>query len=267
MPVFYVQGKPLSFNGCKAILGAPSETCEQTCDNSGRDIELVEATDLVPFIRAETAYKEGDSVMYADASMIEQHLAWALTEFTQRTGILQRKAKMPIQAGVRDYYIEPPPGEEIYRVASVCVNGICLGSNRRQECCSMGQCRSARGGFVFQPQDKIVLDEAVCNECGFIEVQYETFVSNTSCTIDKLLVTRYQRAIVAGAAAGIRKMAGFGWSLPAKGLDLEREFKIAMDRAKIDEATGYSNGRQMINNWGQGGDYCLDDMQARRIYS
>lgn len=265
MAVFYIQGKPLSFNGCKAVLGPPSNTCEQTCDNTGRDIELVPIADLVPYVKAETAYKEGSAILYADSSVIEQHLAWALTEFTKRTGILQRKAKMPIQSGLRDYYIEPPAGEDIYRVSSVCVDGHCIGSHRREPCCSSGACRSNRGGFVFHPQDKIVLDEARCNECGFIEVQYDTFVSNTACTIDKLLVTRFQRAIVAGAAGGIRKMAGFGWSLPAKGLDLEREFKIAIAQAQIDEAKGHTNGPHFFDAWGDSG-CALDRFYGRFGY-
>lgn len=250
MAVFYVQGKELSFNGCKAVLGTPSPCCAQTCDNSGRDIELVPISDLVPYIKAETAYKEGASTMFADVEVLETHLAWALKEFTQRSGILQRKVKIPIQAGLRDYYIEPPPGEEIYRVYSVCVDGHCLQSHQREQCCSGGNCRSERGGFVFHPQNKIVLDEARCNECGFIEVQYDTFTSSNACTIDKILVTRHDRALIAGAAAGIRKMAGFGWSLPAKGLDLDREFKLAIQRAQIDEAVGYTNSRQMVGGWG-----------------
>lgn len=251
MAVFYVQGKELSFNGCKAVLGTPSECCEQTCDNSGRDIELVEISTLAPYVRAETAYKEDASYLFADQATIEQHLAWTLTDFTQKSGILRRKAKISIQSGLRDYYIEPPAGEKIYRVRSACVNGACMDSHSSEPCCTSGQCRSNRGGFVFHPQDKIVLDEAVCRECGFIEVQYESFVSSTACTVDKMIIDRYQRAIVAGAAGGIRKMAGLPWSLPAKGLDLEREFKLAIDRAKIEEAIGYANNTQMVNGWGQ----------------
>lgn len=249
MAIFYVQGKPLTFNGCTAVLGTPTPACDRTCDNTGRDIELVPASDLLAYIKPETAFKEGDSILYAETTTIEQHLAWILTEFTQKTGILQRKSRIDIQAGVRDYYITPPPGEDIHRVYSVCVKGVCMDSQRREACCRAGSCGHQRGGFVFHPQDKIVLDEATCKECGVIEVQYETFVSNTACTIDKILMTRYQRALVAGAAGSIRKMAGFGWSLPAKGLDLEREFKLAMDRAKIDETIGYTGGMQFVNNW------------------
>ncbi|MGL4996903.1 MAG: hypothetical protein ACRC6G_12100, partial [Deefgea sp.] len=246
-----LDGKSLTFNGCTAIVGKANDNlCVATCDNSGRDIELVNIADLIPYVRAETAYKDGDTVAYADAGAIEQHIAWTLTDFTKQTGILSRRAVIDIQAGVRDYYITPPQGETVYRVSSVCVNGHCLTGYRGSECCTTGKCRSSRGGFVFEPLDKIVLDEATCKDCGKIEVQYTTHASNTACTIDKLVIERFQEAIVMGAGARLRKMAGFGWSLPAKGLDMHRDYKMAIDQYKLDDAEGHMNGNHQMNTYG-----------------
>jgi hypothetical protein len=246
-----LDGKTLTFNGCRAVIGTPQDAaCGNTCDNSGRDIELVNIADLIPYVRAETAFKDKDTVAYADTGMIEQHLAWTLTDFTRQTGILSRRSVIDIQAGVRDYYITPPQGETVYRVTSVCVNGICLTGYRGAPCCTSGQCRSSRGGFVFEPLDKIVLDDATCRDCGKIEIQYTTHTSNNACTVDKLVVERFQEAIVMGAGARLRKMAGFGWSLPAKGLDMHRDYKMAIDQYKLDDAEGHANGKHQMDTYG-----------------
>jgi hypothetical protein len=244
-------GKPLSFNGCTAIVGdVPENECCVTCDNTGRDIELVEIGDLIPFVRAETAYKDNDNIAYADAAIIEQHIAWTLIDFTKQTGILVRRAVMDIQAGVRDYYIAPPAGETVYRVTSVCVNGECLTGYRSEQCCNTGNCRSERGGFVFYPLDKIVLDDATCKDCGKIEIEYITHTSNNACTMDKVLMERFQEALTMGAGGRVRKMAGFGWSLPAKGLDMMREYKQAIDQYKLDDTEGHINGGGRMTTWG-----------------
>lgn len=246
-----LDGKTLTFNGCKAIVGsAPENECCNTCDNTGRDIEMVAIADLIPFVRAETAYMKNDEVMYADAATIEQHLAWTLTDFTKQTGILSRKLTIDIQAGVRDYYITPPEGETVYRVTSVCVNGDCLQGFRGEPCCSSSHCTSSRGGFVFEPMDKIVLDEATCKDCGKIEIQYISHASNTACTVDKLVIERNQEAIVMGAGGRIRKMAGLPWSLPAKGLDMLRDFKMAIDQYKLDDTEGHLNQRGSLITYG-----------------
>ena len=252
MTTYYtLDNRKLTFRGCMAIVeGMAEECCEaDTCDNSGRDIEIVTAAELIPYIRAETAYKDGETVAYADAGIIEQQLAFTLTDFTKRAGILERTMKMPIQAGVRDYYIKPPPGETISLVRSVCVAGVCLDGFQSGACCANNKCRPMRGGFVFEPQDKIVLDQATCNECGDIVVQYETFVSNTACTVDKIVIDRFQEAIVQGAAGRIRNMAGFAFTLPNKAASLKAEYDRAVNQAKIDATRGYLGRSPSVTNY------------------
>jgi hypothetical protein len=245
-----LDGKPLTFNGCRAIVGSTPEVCCETVDSAGRDIQIVPIADLIPFVRAETAYKDNDNTAFADGGMIEQHIAWTLTDFTKQTGILSRKAKIDITANTREYLITPPAGEEVYRVTSVCVNGYCLQGYQGEQCCSNGKCYNERGGFTFLPPNKIVLDDATCKACGKIEVQYITHASNSACTIDKLLIDRFQEALTYGAAGRIRKMAGYPWSIPAKGLDLLREYKMAIDQYKLDDAEGHLNGRHQMQVYG-----------------
>jgi hypothetical protein len=221
-----------------------------TCANTGRDIETVCLDDLIAEIESEVAYKEQDQFLTADSNAVAQKLALTLTDLS-KTGILKRRHVEPIQKGVRDYYIKPPAGETIHLVHSVCVAGRCLDQNRNGNCCESGKCRPAMGGFVFEPMDKIVLDEALCVECGNIEIVYSTFVSTDACDVDKVLIERYKETLIAGTAGRLRKMAAFPWSIPLLGADLLRTYEMGKQQAAIDVATSYMTGHSSFDagNW------------------
>jgi hypothetical protein len=220
-----------------------------TCANTGRDIEMVCLDDLIAEIATDVAYKELDQFLTADANAVAQKLALTLTELS-KTGVLKRRHVEPIQKGVRDYYIKPPVGETIHLVHTVCVAGRCLQQNRQGNCCETGKCRPDTGGYVFEPMDKIVLDEALCNECGNIEVVYSTFVSTDACDVDKVLIERYKETIINGTTGRLRKMGALPWSMPQLGADLMRQYEIGKNQAAIDVATSYMAGSSTYDKGG-----------------
>jgi hypothetical protein len=226
----------------------PGECCT-TCDNSGRDIEMVNLDDLIDVLAPETAYKDGDEYMTAPSEAIRLRLSDILTELTKASGVLLRRETICIQKGVRDYYITPVVGERIDVIHSVCVDGRCLDVRNNKLCCNNSGCRCGPpgNGFVFEPMDKIVLDKAICNECKNITVVYSSFVANDACTVDKMVIERYRRAIIAGTSGKLRKMGGVPWSIPALGQDLLREYEGLRTQASIDAGTGYVDLPNRIN--------------------
>lgn len=226
----------------------PGECCT-VCDNSGRDIETVSLDDMISIILPETAYKEGSDYKTAPDEAVRLRLSDILTELTKASGILKRQATIPVQAGVRDYYIPVPDGERIDVVHSVCVDGQCLEPRVGKSCCETSACRcgSEGRGFVFEPMDKIVLDKAFCNECKKITVVFSTFIANDACAIDKMVIERYRRAVIAGTAGKLRKMGGVPWSIPALGQDMLREYEGLRTQAAIDAGTGYVDLPNRIN--------------------
>lgn len=228
----------------------PGECCT-TCDNSGRDIEMVNLDDIIDVLAPETAYKEGDEYLTAPKEAIRLRLSDILTELTKASGILLRRETICVQQGVRDYYITPVVGERIDVIHSVCVDGLCMDPRNNNLCCNTVGCRcGAPGyGFVFEPMDKIVLDKAICNECKNITVVYSAFVANDACTVDKVIIERYRRAIIAGVSGKLRKMGGVPWSIPALGQDLLREYEGLRTQATIDAGTGYVDLPNRINTF------------------
>lgn len=226
----------------------PGECCT-VCDNSGRDIETVGLEDLVDIISPETAYKDGEEYKTAPNAAIRLRLSDILTELTKASGILRRKAVIPVQSGLRDYYIPVPEDERIDVVHSVCVDGLCLEPGNSKSCCEGFGCRCGQSGrgFLFEPMDKIVLDRAICNECKSITVIFSTFTANDACVIDKMIVERYRRAIISGTAGKLRKMGGVPWSIPALGQDMLREYEGLRTQAAIDAGTGYVDLPNRIN--------------------
>ncbi len=245
---FYANNEPIDLTTLQCGQVAPTP-CSTVCANTGRDIETVCVDDLIAEIGTEVSYKELDQYLTADPDAIAQKLALTLTELS-KSGILKRRHVEPIQAGVRDYYIKPLAGETIHLVQSVCVNGRCLEANHRGNCCESGKCKPRMGGFVFEPMDKIVLDEALCKECGNIEVVYTAYVSHDACDIDKVLIDRYKEIIIQGAAGRLRKMAALPWSMPQLGMDLMRSYEIGKTQAFIDAASGYLESRRSLDGGG-----------------
>jgi hypothetical protein len=223
--------------------------CCNVCDNTGRDIETVCLDDLVEEIRPYTAYSKNDVYMFAPDDAIRQQLGYVLQDFTKRSRVLKRRFRTKIQAGLRDYYVQVVEGEKIDMVESVCVAGICLQPNRNGNCCESKSCKSF-GGFVFEPQDKIVLDKQKCNTCGDIEVVYYSYVNDASCNVDRILLDRYKEDIINGTAGKLRKMAGFAWSIPALGQDLMKQYEAGRAQAAIEATQGFITGSSTFDNGG-----------------
>jgi hypothetical protein len=238
----------LTFNGCKAVIGkAPElEPCNKdcnTCDITKRDIELVEIAELIPYVVAETAYYENGEILYADKNIVEQQIAWTLTDFTKQTMILERVSTIKQVKGQSEYLIVPPMGETIHKVTSICIDGNCIDAIKNGTCLS----QSKNNRFSFYLPNKIKVFDCGCKD---IVVNYTTFSSNTACTIDKLIVDRYQEAITFGAAGRVRKMAGFPWSSPQKGLDLLREYQSTINQYKLEQAEMHINKSGTVNTFG-----------------
>lgn len=228
----------------------PGECCT-TCDNTGRDIEMVDLNDLIDVLAPESAYKDGDDYLTAPNEAIRLRLSDILTELTKATGILLRRETICVQQGVREYYVTPVVGEHIDVIHSVCVDGQCLDPRNNKLCCNGSGCRCGApgNGFVFEPMDKIVLDKAICNECKNITVVYSAFVANDACTVDRIVIERYRRAIIAGVSGKLRKMGGVPWSIPALGQDLLREYEGLRTQAAIDAGTGYIDLPNRMNTF------------------
>jgi len=245
----FTNGMEITDFSCTPAI-TPGDCCT-TCDNSGRDIEMVSVSDLADIISPETAYKDGEDYLTAPHDAVLLRLSDILTELTKASGILLRRETISVQQGVRDYYITPVVGERIDVIHSVCVDGRCLDVRNGRLCCSGGGCRCGApgNGFVFEPMDKIVLDKAICNECKKITVVYSSHVANDACTVDKVIVERYRRAIITGTAGKLRKMGGVPWSIPALGQDLLREYEGLRTQASIDAGTGYVDMPNRINTF------------------
>jgi hypothetical protein len=243
----FSNGMEITDFSCKPAI-TPGECCS-TCDNSGRDIEMVDLDDLVDIIAPETAYKVGDDYLTAPNEAIRLRLSEILTELTKSSGILLRRETICVQKGVREYYISPVVGERIDVIHSVCVDGRCLDVRNNKFCSNgrVGRCGMPGNGFVFEPMDKIVLDQAICNECKNITVIYSAFVANDACSVDRVIVERYRRALITGTAAKLRKMGGVPWSIPALGQDLMREYEGLRTQASIDAGTGFVDLPNRIN--------------------
>lgn len=187
--------------------------------NDERDVEFVDISDMLPRV---TLVAKG----VPDSVAIE-YLRQAAYTVAKDSRLLERTARLTLQKGVGDYYLEPG-SEQITLLKSVKLDDKCC---RRRQCFEPFHLCD---GFRFFPPDKIVLDELPKEDGGTLEVVYYAAPTQDTCEIDKLLFDRHHDTIVNGALAELLIMTKYEFSDYRLAAIYEQKFSRGIASAKID---------------------------------
>lgn len=221
------------------------ELCGCVCtDNDGRDVAYVRYETFIDHVRPALTFtnKSGERHAAPTEAML-QSIREVCIDFAKRTRILRRKFWQPIQAGVRDYYIKTHEQERIALINRLCVRGLCIEPSQLQ-CCQRDRCVCGGGGFLFEPMDKVVLDEKpyLDNSCDGVEATFHVHPSEGSCMVDELLFERYRQAVVWGVWARMLALPGWEWADAAHSVKYNTDYEREVADAKIEVSQSFASG-------------------------
>lgn len=197
--------------------------------NDERDVEFMDIADILPRV---TLVAQG----VPDSIAIEYIRQSAYT-IARESRLLERTARITLQAGVADYYLEPG-SEQIILLKSV---------ELKDGCCKRKRCFEPLrvcDGFRFFPPDKIVIDELPKVDGGELEIVYYAAPTQDTCEIDRLLYDRYHDVIVHGALASLLLMSKYDFADQTMALMYEKKFNQGIASIKIDVARDFKSGPQ-----------------------
>lgn len=200
----------------KITLGDCQESYSPCFNHNGREIEWVELSEFLPQIRLIAKDVPDDIAL--------EYINQSAIRFCKATKILKRRTVIDLQKGVKDYYIQAHPNENIWRADT------------------------ASEEYEFIPLDKLFLKHTPCQDTpnGLI-FRYTALPSQNACKLDKILYDYHHSSIVDGALSELLLMRKYDFADPQLAGFYEQKFKKGIHHALNDLYKEYNHQSQNFN--------------------